>query len=212
VSVLQVVRFFVVVPLVPNAMLAAFAAVTVAGCTAIALDAAYALRTMPPVMLLQLFAAASGFRVPARRGHYDLLVTGGANRTAIALVHWFMSVLPGVLAWLVLAAVAHVAGSDALVASGTLAAMLVVSTIPWSLTMPLPRLSGAIVFLLLFVTVTTAGSPEGTPEIGMVLPWVFVGVRLGPTQMALAVLFAGIAVAAATVAIRLMDFPLESGQ
>ena len=69
-------------------------------------------KTVAPVLLLQLFAAASGFMVPARRGHYDLLLTRGDSRLAIAVVHWAMSILPGVLSWFVLAAIERMYGGN----------------------------------------------------------------------------------------------------
>src|SRR4051812_39571193 len=113
-------------------MLLAFGAAAIAGCAAVVLDVRTAARTLAPVILLQLFAAASGFRVPARRGHYDLLFTGGVSRLAVAFAHWTMSVAPGVLAWLALVAGERAAGGAALTTGGTIVAMVMVSTIPWA--------------------------------------------------------------------------------
>ena len=89
-------RFFVVLRVVPPAMLGAFALVTAVGGAALVIDVDHGIRTVAPVLLLQLFAAASGFCIPARRGHYDLLFTSGESRLSIAVMHWVMSVLPGV--------------------------------------------------------------------------------------------------------------------
>jgi hypothetical protein len=70
----------------------------------------------------------------------------------IAGTHWATSVAPGILTWIALAVVELAASggrSGALLASGTCASMIVVSTIPWALTVTLPRFSGAIGWLLL---------------------------------------------------------------
>jgi hypothetical protein len=121
-------------------------------------------RAMIPVLLLQLFAASSGFEVPARRGHYDLLLTSGSGRVSMALVHWGTSVAPGILAWLVLVVVERAAGGVAatrLLATGTLAALGLVSTLPWAITMRLPRFSGGIGWLLaLAISASVWPSPE----------------------------------------------------
>src|SRR5919106_497448 len=93
---LQVARFFIVVPVVPRAMLAAFGVATLIGSGALVMNVQHSLRAAAPVVLLQLFAAESGFMVPPRRGYYDLLLTRGGSRFAIAAVHWAMSVLPGI--------------------------------------------------------------------------------------------------------------------
>ena len=57
------------------------------------------------MLLLQLFGNSSGFDVPARRGHYDLLLTHGEARRRIIIGHWAASALPGVASWLVLGVV-----------------------------------------------------------------------------------------------------------
>lgn len=116
---------------------------------------------MVPVLLLQLFGAASGFDVPARRGHYDLLFTSGCGRVSMALVHWGTSVAPGIISWLVLVVVEQVASGNAasrLLASGTLAALGLVSTLPWAITVRLPRFSGGIGWLLA-LAISTSVSP-----------------------------------------------------
>jgi hypothetical protein len=207
----HLVRFFIVVPIVPNAMLWTFTLLVIAGCATISTDVSYAERTLAPVLLLQLFAAASGFRVPACRGHYDLLFTSGESRVVIGATHWLMSVFPGVFAWCALAATEHAAGGTALMASGTIIALLLVSTVPWSVTMPLPRLTGAIVWLLLFVT-TAAAFPRELSGMRPVMPWFFVGMHLPSFDAGVLVAIALGLVSQSLWWIRRMDFPLESSQ
>lgn len=209
---LQVLRFFLVIPLVPNAMLLAFGAAAIGGCGAVAFDVGSASRTLAPVILLQLFAAASGFRVPARRGHYDLLFTGGVSRLAVAVVHWTMSVTPGVLAWLALAAGERAAGGSALTTTGTMGAMVMVSTVPWAMTTPLARLSGAIVWLLLAVISAAAVPVPAAPAAAALMPWGLVGARVGATTLAALLAVSATTVGVAVWWIHASDVPLESSQ
>ena len=145
------VRFFRVVPTQPTLIVWTFVVADVVGALAIIRDPSRSDGAMIPLLLLQLFAASSGFEVPARRGHYDLLLTSGHHRAWMALVHWATSIVPGVLAWFILAAVEisvrGVPGARTL-ATGTIAAVGLVSTLPWAITVRLPRFSAGIGWLL----------------------------------------------------------------
>ena len=188
---------------------------------------------MVPVLLLQLFAASSGFDVPARRGHYDLLLTSGHRRVWVAPAHWVTSIAPGVLAWLMLAAVEAAASGGAdvrLLASGTCAAMALVSTMAWAITVRLPRFSGGIGWLLLLTLSTRVFSPGNVPgrhtatDIGswiwsvwefLVYPAVFVGreLDLGEVLIAAPALLIGLAsMVAACRWVSRVSVPLEAAQ
>jgi hypothetical protein len=159
-------RFFRVVPTQPTLIVWTFVTVVAIGIMIIVRDPSRSVDIMVPVLLLQLFAASSGFEVPARRGHYDLLLTSGHRRVWIGLVHWTTSITPGVLAWLVLAAVELAASHGAemrLLASGTCAAMALVSTMPWAITVRLPRFSGGIGWLLVLTLSSSVLSPLSVP-------------------------------------------------
>jgi hypothetical protein len=152
------VRFFHVVPPVPSLMTGTFVILTLASGAAIVADLDRAAGALVPVLLLQSLAASSGFALPARRGHYDLLLTRGKSRILIAVVHWVASIAPGLSSWLLLALLEFVAStgrSTSLFASGTCAAVFLVSTLPWALTIALPRFSGGIGWMLLAVTTAT---------------------------------------------------------
>ena len=160
------VRFFRVVSPVPPLLSGTFMVLTIASGAVIWSEVHRAPRTVIPVLLLQCFAASSGFSLPARRGHYDLLLTRGSRRWLIALVHWVTSAAPGLASWMVLAAMEVLASGGqvrALLASGTLAAVFVVSTLPWACTVALPRFAGGIGWLLVIVTwaTTVAGDTRG---------------------------------------------------
>jgi hypothetical protein len=135
-------------------MRVALLALTAVGTGMLLVDRGAGEKVVVPLILLQMFAASTGFAVPARRGHYDLLITGGASRLRIAGTHLLMSVAPGVAAWLALACVEAGLnrGESRALESGTVAAMAIVSLVAWALTVPMPRLSGGIMWLLAIVT------------------------------------------------------------
>jgi hypothetical protein len=157
------VRFLRVVSPVSSMTTGTFVVLTLISTIAIVADPARSSSALMPVLVLQSFAASSGFALPARRGHYDLLLTRGNGRTSIALAHWGASIVPGLASWLVLAALELVMSggvSDNLSASGTCAAVFLVSTLPWALTVALPRFSGGIGWILVAATTSTTLSTD----------------------------------------------------
>ena len=209
---LHLAHFFIVVPVVPLAMVLAFGTATAVGVGAMMMNTQHGLKAAAPVLLLQLFAAASGFMVPARRGYYDLLLTRGDSRLAIAGMHWAMSVCPGILSWSVLAVTERICGGTSLTAPGTLMALVVVSTMPWSLTVPLPRLTGAIVWLLVFALASAALPGRSASTATLLLPWALVEIDPHPFATAIVVTCVVGSMVSAIAWIRQMDVPLESGQ
>jgi hypothetical protein len=176
---IYLVRFFRIVSPMPPLMGITFIVTTVISAAAVAVDAARVPQALTPLLMLQLFACSSGFLIPARRGHYDLLLTAGEGRLRIAVVHWFMSVLPGVACWFVVAlceAVATRGGQGAARTSGTLLAWALVSTVPWAATVALPRFAGAIGWLLTLAVVaaTVPGAVDGRmfDRLGAGTSWV----------------------------------------
>lgn len=167
VTAIYPLRFFRVVAPLPPLVGWTFLVIVSIGALVIAHDPARAAGAMVPILLLQLFAASSGFEVPARRGHYDLLLTSGYSRVWMALVHWGTSIAHGVAAWLVLVVIERVASGGTetkLLASGTCAAVALVSTLPWAITVRLPRFSGGIGWLLaLAISTSVWPSSEFTP-------------------------------------------------
>jgi hypothetical protein len=151
-------RFFRVVAPVPGLIRWTFLVVVIVGAIAIASDPAKASAAMVPAHVLQVFAASTGFSVPARRGHYDLLLTGGHSRVWMALLHWWTSIAPGITAWLVMAGIEIAVSSgrrSTLLAFGTCAAMCLVSTLPWAITLRLARFAGGIGWLLVLAMWTS---------------------------------------------------------
>ncbi len=230
---LYVCRFFIVVPPMPVLMIGAFVVTTIAASGLLLVDPSRATGALTPILLLQLFASASGFDVPARRGHYDLLLTHNVPRWLVASGHWVASVIPGVLSWLVVATVCDLATDAATVSlfsAGTITALVQVSTIPWAVTTRLPRFSGAIGWLLILATASLLvplpaveiTSPDGgwgrwfeAALAVLVYPPLLVGRALSG-QDGLVLLLA-LTVSAATVSVAVWsigrrDIPLEAAQ
>jgi hypothetical protein len=232
-SLLYTIRFFSMVAPVPRLMVQAMVAVGSLAAVLIVSDPERSARALIPLLLLQLFAASSGFMVPARRGHYDLLLTGGYSRVLVAAVHWAVSVLPGAGVWLAVTAVDVLTSAGARAvshSSGSLLAMTLVSTMPWAATIALPRFTAAIAWLLVaavaFVLAPArdarvlldplaGGSPMVAAVVATLNPAVLIGIDLAdaPVSMAMpaAVLSAGSMVLALAWIAR-HDIPLEAAQ
>jgi hypothetical protein len=228
------VRFFHVVPPVPPMMTGTFVVLTIAAAIAIVADASASSGAIVPVLVLQAFAASSGFALPARRGHYDLLFTRGNKPTSIAIAHWAMSISAGIASWLALALLELVVSggrSAALLASGTCVAIFVVSTLPWASGVALPRFSSGIGWLLLAVTLSTTFSrsvmgewtASSTRIEELACPaWSFfvypigtIGLNLSRAQFMAVVPSLTLAIAAMALACRWIaqrDVPLEAAQ
>ena len=232
---LYLARFFLVVPPMPLLMVGAFLVATGVSAAVIVVEPSRASGALTPVLLLQLFACSSGFDVPARRGHYDLLLTHGEARRRVIVAHWAASALPGVLCWLLLAILGYTTNSGdsrtALFNRGTLVAIILVSTIPWATTSRLPRFSGAIGWLLIVAMLSLAAprmlaidlsaSFEGRNEwlqatwAVLVYPPLLVGQSLGGRETLVVLpglLFALAGLLVAIWSIDRRDIPLEAAQ
>jgi hypothetical protein len=228
-------RFFLVVPPMPLLMVGAFLVATGVSAVVILVEPSRVSGALTPILLLQLFACSSGFDVPARRGHYDVLLTHGAPRRMVIVAHWAASALPGVLCWLLLAIVDYTANSGdnraALLNGGTLSAVTLVSTIPWATTVRLPRFSGAIGWLLIVAMLSLAaprmlaidlsGSIEGWSEwlkatwAVLVFPPLLVGQSLAGLETLVVLpglLFALVGLLVAFWSVTHRDIPLEAAQ
>ncbi len=144
-------RYFSTVPLQSGPMRAGLVAVLGVGVAQVCWVPAGGQDAVVTLLLLQMFAASSGFAIPARRGHYDTLLTGGSSRAGVAAAHLAWSVGPGVLAWAVLGIVELLAGGGAVRSSGSVVALALVSCGAWAITVPLPRLSGGVMWLVLLL-------------------------------------------------------------
>ena len=163
-GVLYLVRFFQVVSPLSGLVVWTFGVLVIADACIVVLAPGRTAGALAPLLLLQMFAASSGFALPARRGHYDVLLTRTGRRISIALAHWLTSIAPGIASWLIVASVESLTTgrASAALASGTCVAVMLVSTIPWALTVALPRFSGGIGWLLVLTIAGVTFSPEGS--------------------------------------------------
>lgn len=205
---LYALRYFQIVSVVPTLFIAGFAVTVGAAAIRLTSDPASAVDALTPVLLLQVFAASSGFRVAAQRGHYDLLLTSGASRVQVALAHCVATVLPGIIAWgcvvLLEAAASH--GSSLRSATlGSAVAVLGTSVFAWAGAIPISRSTAAMVWLLVMTIppISHAVSPVQLLGVTPAHP-------LLVSLVAAAVLTTGVALACAWVS--RISIPLEGSQ
>ncbi len=173
----RAVHFFHTLRLHSRPMLAGLASLGLLGGLVLLLDPTRGVEVTLPVVVVQMFAASSGFLVPARRGHFDLLLTVGPSRRLAAAAHWAVSAAPGLVLWLGLGCLeaALGGGGGAALASGTVAAMALVSLLGWAGTVALPRLGAGVIWLVLMAALlATTGQWPGTgrmPLLGELAEW-----------------------------------------
>lgn len=124
--VLYLLRFFHVVSPLHGLVIWTFGVLVIGSAALVYVAPDRTAGALAPLLLLQMFAASSGFAVPARRGHYDLLLTRSGERTWIALAHWLTSISAGIASWLIVAAAETLTRGHAAItlASGTTRAQL----------------------------------------------------------------------------------------
>ena len=150
-TLLYAIRYFVVISVVPRLLLAGFVVAVAAAAVRLTNNPTVAAEALTPVLLLQLFVASSGFQLPARRGHFDLLLTSGAPRWQIALAHCLVSIAPGIVSWVCVGILELAAGhgsQSASFAAGTCVAFVGSSLVAWSAAVYSSRTAAAIGWLL----------------------------------------------------------------
>lgn len=227
-------RFYRLVAPVP-ALVTRLALAVVAACAVLALVAP-AVTTAPlaSLLVLQIFAASSGVVGPARRGYYDPLLSRGIGRGQILWGHWLASASPGAGCWAVVALLDEwtTRGTDGprALASGSLVALWLASSVPWAATVALPRFAAAIAWLVVLVTLLTT-LPSGQASlvaaldgdaaapwaavVALVYPMGLVGRTLSSAQWAVvapSLVLSMLAPVLAFVWFTRADIPLEASQ
>jgi hypothetical protein len=150
-TLVHAIRYFFVVAVVPPAFIAGFVVAVAAAAVRMTADPTTAVEALTPVLLLQLFVASSGYQIPARRGHFDLLLTSSTPRWQVGLAHCLVSIAPGIIGWLCLGllelAASHGAQSKSF-AAGTCAAFLASSLVAWGTSVYSSRVACAMGWLL----------------------------------------------------------------
>jgi hypothetical protein len=192
---LYALRYFQVVAVVPRLFIAAFVVAVAAAAARLTTDPSAVTDALTPVLLLQMFAASSGFQIPARRGHYDLLLTSGTPRWQIASAHCATSIAPGIASWLcvgMLEAAASHGTRVGFAAEGTCLAFLLVSIVAWATATPMTRGTAAVGWLLIATIPPLARVASPVQLLGMRPDGPFAGRLL--FVLALAMVPTGVAV------------------
>ena len=201
-------RYFRVLRVVPSVFLGGFVVSTLLAGIQLMSDSSSAASALNPVLKLQLFAASSGFQLPARRGYYDLLLTSSTARWQVAVAHFSVSVAPGLLTWMCVVLLEWTVsrGSHAAAASaGTCMAFVAWSVIAWAVAVFSSRTAATIVWLVVM----------SIPGVGRLSPLAWVGVNASAIEPV--ALLAPYAVAIAAFAMALVAIvrgatPLEGSQ
>ena len=144
------VKYFSVIGLHPAYALVALGAIAAIGLLTVCLNPAELDSGLGMILVVQMFLASSGFAARARRGHFDPLLTAGPDRTFVVVCHWVVSVLPGVVAWSLLAGAGSLLGSPAAlsaVAGRRAAALVIVSALAWAVGALLPRGAAGVLWI-----------------------------------------------------------------
>ena len=124
-------------------------------------------------LYLQMFAVSSGFMPSARAGHFDPVLGGLTSRVRSATAHWLLSSVPGVTAWVILGSgewLISERGAAVAFRTSSLAAIALVSTVAWLLTLPFSRWAGAVMWTASLVTVASSQSGGELLQAASVLP------------------------------------------
>jgi hypothetical protein len=153
------VRFFAAVS-PPAPVLVAVLGILAAGAIAIeTISAGGSDWVLASILLVQLFAAATGFSRHATRGYYDPILLG-SSRSRLAIAHFAVSAAPGLAAWVVTGGAEAVAARSlavpALRAPGWVT-LLLVSALPWAAGVRAPRFAPAILWLLVTASLLVSG-------------------------------------------------------
>jgi len=142
------VRFFAHVRRLPTEMLVVWSGVVAFAAWRFATDQPDSGELVALLLFVQMFSASVGYRDGLRRGHFDPILVGPRARLEIALSHWLIAAAPGCFVWTVLL-VAQKAIQPAawtLASAGGIVAMLCVSVVTWSLSVPTTRYAGGTVW------------------------------------------------------------------
>ena len=170
---ISAVRFFWVTTPPPRTLFMLWAALTGGGLWWMLSGASNSTGLFAVCLYLQMFAVSSGFMPSARAGHFDPLLGGLASRVRSTAAHWLLSSVPGLAAWVVLGSVEWLiseSGGAVAFRTSSLAAIALVSTVAWILTLPFSRWAGAVMWTASLVTVASTQSGGELLQAASVVP------------------------------------------
>jgi hypothetical protein len=147
-------RFFFVIGLHPLYTLIVLGAVLAVGVATMSMQPAELDAGLGMVLFAQMFLASTGFVPRARQGHFDPLLAGASSRVRVAAAHWTVSILPGGVAWAVLAVMALLWGTPAAWSAmfgSRGASLVIVSASAWAAGFRLPRGAAGMLWMALLM-------------------------------------------------------------
>lgn len=143
-------RFFATLGLHPPYTLVILAAIVGIGVWTTSISPGELDSGLGMLLFAQMFLASSGFLVRARRGHFDPLLAGAADRTVPIVWHWIVSIAPGVVSWICLAGAGYLQGSPAAISAlvgARAAALFIVSALAWTAGFRLTRGAAGVIWV-----------------------------------------------------------------
>jgi hypothetical protein len=149
------------------------------------------------VLLYQMFAASTGYRDRAIRGHFDSLLALTRDRHALACAHFLSSVFPGAALWLVVGAIGFVvAGGHPKPAALSLpgvAALAITSAAAWCVSLPFGRYTGGACWTLAWLSLASMHRLQSLRDV-LLSPggnWTSIAARGGAASVCPLFLLAG---------------------
>ena len=162
-SRVSAIRYFLAVSPPPATLVVVFGVLAIGSGALEAFDRGSSDWVLASIAVVQLFATSTSFTRHATRGHYDPVLIG-SSRVRIAVAHFAVSSAPGAVAWLACGACQGLAAHSLVVPALTpagLAALLLVSAIPWAMTVRAAPFLGGALWLLLSASLFAAGKLLG---------------------------------------------------
>ena len=160
------VKFFAVVTPRPPYSIALLSVVTIYGIVLTRASRDELDSGLGIVLFVQMFLASSGFAAAARRGHYDPLLIHGRSRVAAIAAEWCATMVPGAIAWTLLALAGFLNGSPAAISAlaGTrLIAFFIVSALASSMGFVLPRGAAGVLWMAVLMVLLVRHVEMFTP-------------------------------------------------
>jgi hypothetical protein len=152
-------RFFWVI-LRPSGVAMAALLATLVFATYLASLSAYGFdEALSVILLAQILVASTGYYDRLGRGHFDSILAGRRRRESLALAHAALSIVPGLVLWLIFGALDHLITSRRSMAMtwGGLAAFIYASVVVWAVSLRLGRNSGAVLWVFVLFILAGAG-------------------------------------------------------
>ena len=156
------IRYLLAVSAPGRPVLAAFAVLVAYGLWLLRIDPGDQGSALAMLLFIQMFAASTGYRHAAGRGHFDALLVSGRSRARVAVSHFLVSAGPGLAAWSILALAGLVSpGRNLSLRPGSLLALLIVSVFTWAVSLPLPRFTGGVLWTSLLMALLASREALG---------------------------------------------------